>query len=65
MANYGACMMLLRLLMAALGASLFSADDSAKYDMTRYVIGFFRKGPNYGAGNAADRQKHRVIATYI
>src|ERR1700691_9086 len=51
-------MMLPRLLMATLGASLlFAADDVPKYDMTHYVVGFFRKGPNYGSGNAGDRQK--------
>ncbi len=50
--------MLPRLLIAALGAwLLLAADDAPNYDMTRYVMGFFRKGPNYGEGSAGDRQK--------
>src|ERR1700722_2233268 len=50
--------MLPRLPIAALGAwLLLAADDAPNYDMTRYVMGFFRKGPNYGEGSAGDRQK--------
>ena len=57
-------MMLPRLLMAALGASLlFAADDSPKYDMTHYVMGFFRKGPNFGKGDAGDGQ--RLLAGHL
>jgi len=57
-------MKLRRLLLAALGASLlFAADESPSYDMTHYLMGFFRKGPNYGAGNPEDRQK--MLAAHL
>ena len=47
-----------RLLVAALGAGLlFAADESPKYDMTHYVMGFFRKGPKFGTGDPGDRPK--------
>jgi acetyl esterase len=51
-------MMLPRFLLAAVGAALlFAADEAPQYDMAHYMMGFFRKGPNYGTGDPADRQK--------
>jgi acetyl esterase len=46
------------LLLAVLAASsVFGADEGLPYDMTNYVVGFLRKGPNSGSGDAAETQK--------
>jgi acetyl esterase len=46
------------LLLAVLAApSVFGADEGLPYEMTNYVVGFLRKGPNSGSGDAAETQK--------
>jgi acetyl esterase len=49
--------------LAALTATLLlAAEDAPKYEMTNYLVGFLRKGPNHGAGdpqeNARIQQAH-------
>src|SRR5205809_4871789 len=51
-------MTLARWAAAVLAAGLVSAADEApKYDMANYLMGFLRKGPNYGAGDSHENER--------
>lgn len=51
-------MTLARVLLAGLLTSFaFCADEAPRYDMTKYIVGFLRKGPNWSGGSSAEDQK--------
>src|SRR5271166_2153788 len=51
-------MKLARILTAVLISSLaLRAGEGLKFDMTNYIVGYLRKGPNSGTGDQAEAQK--------
>ena len=36
---------------------LFAADESPKYEMANYLMGFLRKGPNHASGDAQENAR--------
>src|SRR5579864_2139071 len=50
--------MVLRFVVATLASTLlFGAAEEPKYEVTTYVMGFLRKGPNYTAGTKDENAK--------
>lgn len=45
------------LLLAALSSFTLMAQSKPEYEMTRYVVGFFHKGPNWTAGETAETRR--------
>lgn len=49
--------MRIAILLAVLARSVFAADEGLPYEMTNYIVGFLRRGPNATSENTAETQK--------
>jgi len=54
---YSAYMRIAILLAVLTASSIFAADEGLPYDMTNYVVGFLRKGPNSTSESTPETRK--------